>query len=401
MGQIDVPGAGDFPARADLVVIGGGILGTATAFYASRAGLKTIVLERRDGLATLTTTACLECFRAQFSEPENMAMMKASIEVFENFAEVTGLPGYEIGLHQQGYLFLASDEESAETLRERVAHQQSVGLDDVEFLTGDEVNKRFPYTSPAVTGASFRARDGWLSSHEATYGFAKGSEARFFLKTEAKDFLFDGKGVAGVMTDRGRVDTRVVVIAAGPFSRQMAEMAGVQLPLTILRRHKVIIGQHPLIPHDAAMTIDAASGAHWRPEGPGAGLCWALPEEPSEPMEQVPTDWTFPARVMEGVATLSPFWHEVIETLKRENMFLSAGQYTCTPDSKPIIGPHPEVEGLFLNVGYSGHGMMASPGGGRLTVDLILGRVSAEDNPFRLGRFAEGVTPPAREKMTL
>lgn len=403
MGKIAIPEARDFPATADVVVIGGGIVGTATAFYASRAGLKSLVLEKRHGLATLTTTSSLECVRAQFEEPENIAMMKASIEVFENFAEVVGLPDYEIDLHQQGYLFLSADPDSPAVLKERVDRQRSFGLEDVEFLFGDEARARFPHLSPTVTAATYRARDGWLSSHEATYGFAKGSAARFFLETEVMGFLIDEQGVAGVETKLGIVHSRAVVIAAGPFSGRVAQMARVELPLSILRRHKVIIGQHPLVPHDAPLTIDLDNGAHWRPEGPGAALAWAeaLPEEPDESLEQVPTDWTFPAIVMEAVAKLSPFWEEIAGNLKKESFSLSAGQYTVTPDSKPLIGPHPEIPGLYLNVGYSGHGVMGSPDGGRLVVDLITGQVSDAENPFSYERFAQGLVALARDKMAL
>lgn len=89
-----------------------------------------------------------------------------------------------------------------------------------------------------------------------------------------------------------------MVIAAGPFSGQAAKLAGLELPLTILRRQKVIIGQDAAIPQDAPMTIYVPSGAYWRPEVGGAAMGWAIPEKPSEPMEKVPTDWTFPALVM-------------------------------------------------------------------------------------------------------
>ena len=131
MGRIIIPSEEDVPRTADVVVIGGGILGTATAFYASRAGLKTLMVEKRDGLATLTTTASEECFRAQFTEPENVAMMKASIEVFEHFAEHIGIPGYDISLHQQGYLFLTNRPDGPVTLRRLVERYRQAGLDDV------------------------------------------------------------------------------------------------------------------------------------------------------------------------------------------------------------------------------------------------------------------------------
>jgi sarcosine oxidase subunit beta len=401
MGKIIVPDESEFPTQADVVIIGGGILGTATAFYASRAGLETVVLEMRDGLGTLATAASEECFRAQFTEPENVAMMKASIEVFENFPEVIGIPGYDINLHQQGYLFYTDDPEVAETLRARVEHQRNIGLDDVEFLIGDEVRRRFPWVSPKVTAATYRARDGWLSAHELTHGFAKGSEALFLLRTKAIGIQLDGQGVEGVETNRGHISTRTVVIAAGPFSGQVAKLAGVELPLIILRRQKAIIGQDPAIPQDAPMTISVPSGAFWRPEVGGAAMGWALPEEPGEPLEAVPTDWTFPAIVIEEISKLAPFWREVAGRLTRDSVFLSAGQYTCTPDSKPILGPSPDVEGLFFNLGYSGHGIMGAPEGSRYVVAMITGQMSDEDNPFSYQRFTRGEVVVSEEKMVL
>jgi len=403
MGKIIVPDASEFPSRADVVIIGGGILGTATAFYASRAGLDTVVLEMRDGLGTLTTVASEECFRAQFSEPENVAMMKASIEVFENFPEVIGLPGYDISLHQQGYLFYADAPEGPETLRARVEHQQSIGLDGVEFLSGDEVRRRFPWASPKVTAATYRARDGWLSAHELTYGFAKGSDALFLLRTKAIGIELDGQGVVGVETNRGHISTRTVVIAAGPFSGRVAKFAGLELPLTILRRQKAIIGQDSAIPQDAPMTICVPSGAYWRPEVGGAAIGWAeaIPEEPGEPLENVPTDWAFPAIVIEEISRLAPFWKEVAGRLTRDSVFPSAGHYTCTPDLKPILGPSPDVAGIFFNLGYSGHGLMAAPEGSRYVVAMITGPMSDEDNPFSYQRFARGEVVVAGEKMVL
>jgi len=403
MGKIIVPDASEFPRQADVVIIGGGILGTTTAFHASRAGLETVVLEMRDGLATLATAASEECFRAQFSEPENVAMMKASIEVFENFSEVIGVPGYDISLHQQGYLFYTDAPEGPETLRAQVEHQQSIGLDDVEFLSGDEVRRRFPWASPEVTAATYRARDGWLSTHELTHGFAKGSEALFLLRTKATGIEPGSRGVEGVETNRGHISTRTVVIAAGPFSGQVAGLAGLELPLTILRRQKAIIGQQqdPAIPQGAPMTISVPSGAFWRPEVGGAAIGWALPEEPGEPLENVPTDWAFPALVLEEVSKLAPFWEEVVGRLTRDGVFLSAGQYTCTPDSKPILGPSPDVEGLFFNLGYSGHGIMAAPEGSRYVVAMITGQMSDEDNPFSYQRFARGEVMVSEEKMVI
>jgi len=393
--RIATPSAAEFPATADLVIVGGGIVGAATAFFACRAGLRTIVLEKRSALATLTTARSLEAFRAQFEDPADVAMMRESISVFENFAEGVGVPGHAISLHQQGYLFVSREAEGPARVAVRVAGQKAAGLDDVECLTGEEARRRFPYLAPEVTAAAFRARDGWLASHEVTYGFAHGSGARFFVETEATGFETASGRLKGVLTSRGRVDAPRCVIAAGPFSARVAAKAGVTLPVSPVRRHRAGIKTHPLIPRDAPMTVDLESGAHWRPEGPGAYLGWsrALPEEPREPQDDVPADWRFPAIVLAEVAGVSPFWEVVVEGLSKTNVTVEAGLYELTPDAKPIVGAGGGAEGLYVNTGYSGHGVMGSPAGGRLLVDLLLGRKREGENPYRLDRFARGLAP--------
>ena len=393
MARITVPHGDELPRSADVVIVGGGVIGCATAFYASRAGFSVVVLERREGLGCLTTAASEECCRAQFDEPENVSMMLESIAVFEHFADVVKIADCDIHLHQQGYLFLTNGDPLV--LRKRVDHQRGIGLADVEYLTADEVRRRFPYVGPDVTAATWRAKDGWLSAHEMTFGFAKGSAAFFALRTAATGIRLDGQGVAAVTTARGEIATRFAVIAAGPFAGVVASWVGAQLPLANLRRQKVVLGQVPGMPLHAPMTIDNDTGAYWRPEVAGVALGWALPEPPSEPLELVPTDWTFPAVVLDGAARLTPFWAQVAETLTRDNVFVSAGQYTCTPDNKPIIGPQGSIPGLYLNLGYAGHGIMASAGGARLLVDLMLAPAAQEQNPFRCERFAEGATVSA------
>ncbi|MBI3537958.1 MAG: FAD-binding oxidoreductase [Chloroflexi bacterium] len=322
--------------------------------------------------------------------------MRESIAVFENFLSLTGA---ESGLCQQGYLFLTTRADGYEKFRARVSAQRAAGLDDVELLSGADARVRFPYLAPEITAATFRAKDGWLAAHELTYGFARASRARFFLETKVRAWLCDGKKILGAQTNRGEIRAEKVVIAAGPFSIPLARMLGIELPLVNLRRQRLAVKEHARIPRDAPMTIDADTGAHWHPDGAGAVLGWSLEEPARDAADFIAPDWEFPARVMNEVARVAPFWNEIIPTLRKSDLALVAGQYSETPDNNPLIGAT-EIANLFLNTGYGGHGVMMSAGGARILIDLITGKMREDENPFRLARFAEGARTD-REKLIL
>ena len=276
MGAFDAT-SGAVPATADVVVIGGGIAGASDAFHLSRAGLSVVVVERGAQLAGLTTAQSVACFRAQWDEPDYAALVLPSIEVYESFADRVGLPGWEIGLRQQGWLFLTGAPDGPATIERFVAGHRRFGVDDSEALTGDETRQRFSWVGPGVTAASFRARDGWVSPYEVTYGFARASSATFLLKTAAIRIVTDRGAVAGVATSRGTIATRAVVLAAGPFARGLAATAGVDLPVAALRRHRAMVAPRPEIPADGPMTLDMDTHVYWRPEGGGAFLGQGLP----------------------------------------------------------------------------------------------------------------------------
>ena len=205
MGHVRLPGSSDLPAMADVVIIGGGIVGVASAFFLSRHGLHAVVIERKSGLGNVTTAASSECFRRQYVLPEHIAMMRENVKMLENFADLIGISGYDIGLHQPGYLILTSEPEGEATFQARVQWQRAHGLSEVELVTPPELQRSFGYVSPLATAATYMPRDGWLSAHELTYGFAKGSQANFLIDTEVQQIVIQGSRVAGVRTDKGEV----------------------------------------------------------------------------------------------------------------------------------------------------------------------------------------------------
>jgi sarcosine oxidase, subunit beta len=379
--------ADDIPLSADLVVIGGGIIGAATAFFARRAGLGVVLLEKRAALCTLTTPVSTGAFRLQFDNPEEIGLVRESIELFDRFSDAAELSEFDLRITKQGYLFCATTEAGALQQRHFVEALHGWGVSDVELLSGAEARYRLPYLSPDIIQARFRAGDGWLDPKRLTLGYARASGALVCLETPAVGFELSGDRVVGVQTPRGSIACEHAVVASGPFGAPVAAMAGLELDLRPTVRQKLVIPELPAVPPDSPMTIHEETAAHWRPGLRGCYALWTDPGTPSgEPLENVPTDVDFALGLLDprsprSLARLSPIWESVWED-GSAYWLLQAGQYTYTPDHRPLLGPS-DVPGLVLNVGYSGHGIMASAGGSRLVVDAMLGLVSAEHNPFR------------------
>jgi sarcosine oxidase subunit beta len=214
--------------------------------------------------------------------------------------------------------------------------------------------------------------------------------ATLLVNTAVTGFDIQGGSLRAVHTSRGSISTNHAVIAAGPFSGVVARMAGIELDLSLVRRQKLVMPDVPEVPPGAPMTIEEETGAHWRPALKGAYLLWTAPGvPPGPPLDDVPTSADFAFGLLDpssdhSVARISPFWRDVWAR-QTAHWFLQAGQYDYTPDHRPYLGPSP-IPGIFLNCGYSGHGIMASGGGSRLLVDTITGKVAPADNPFRPDR---------------
>jgi sarcosine oxidase subunit beta len=251
-----------------------------------------------------------------------------------------------------------------------------------------------------VLAATFRRRDGWLSCHETTQGFAKGCEARFFINTKTTGIQMDKEGICGVETNRGILQTRTAVNAAGPFAGEIGHMVNQDLPLEPVRRQKVYIKTSVEIPQDAPFTVDVDNNSYWRPEPGGVIIAWVDSDEPvSQPSENVRADWEFPAITLDKVKRLAPFFQEVEKTVRQPDITTSAGFYVYTPDDQPLIGPVPEVPGFYVNCGYWA-GVMLSPEAGKRISDLVTGKLDPKDNPLRPTRFKEGLGKKGKTLMS-
>jgi sarcosine oxidase subunit beta len=378
------------PRTAELVVIGGGIVGTATAFYAARAGIRPVLIEARPALCTLTTPVSTGAFRLQFSTEEELRLVEESVALFQHFAEVTGQRDYDPAIRAQGYLWLTRSPERAAEQRELVARQHGWGVTDIELLDGDEVRRRFPYVAADVLQARFRAGDGFIDTRAVTMGLATASGATVVTGCRAEGFDVAGDRLRAVRTSLGTIETERAVIACGPLSGGVAGWAGIDLPIQTVRRHKLVMPDVPQVPSGAPMTIDEDSGAHWRPALRGAWLLFTDPATPpSEPTDSVPADPGFAFELLDpasptAVARTAPFWADVWQR-NAAHWMVQAGQYTMTPDHWPLIG-ETGVGGLYVNTGYSGHGIMLSPAGSRRLADLLSGALAPADNVFRPDR---------------
>jgi sarcosine oxidase, subunit beta len=389
----------DPPPTADLVVIGGGVVGAATAWHAARAGLRPVIVEARPALCTLTTPVAAGAFRLQFDNLEELTLVRESADLFLHFEDRTEQRAYGLDVRQQGYLWLTTNETTAAAQRELVKQLDEWGQPDVEVLSGDVTRQRFPFAGPDVVQARFRAGDGFLNTKGLTFGLAEASDAEVVLRCRATGFATtpDGSTLTGVVTDRGTIACPAAVVAGGPLSGLLASAAGVDLPIVTIRRHKLILPDLPAVPAGAPMTIDEDTGAHWRPAQGGAWALFTDPTTPAEPpTDAVATDPAFAFQLLDpsgpaALARVVPFWRDVWER-GDAHWLLQAGQYTVTPDHRPLIGPA-GPDGVFVNTGYSGHGIMLGPAGGRVLCDLLTG-AAAGDNPFAVGRtFAERPQP--------
>ena len=378
------------PKRAEVVVIGGGIVGAATAFHARRAGLDPVILESRPALASLTTAAAAGGLRLQLDDEDEFRLVSETVELLTHFAEVTGQSDYDAGLREQGYLWATTAEDGVRRQRRLVEVQHGWGLVDVDVLAGDEARKEFPYLSPDVMQARVRRADGLVDPKGVTFGLVAGSGAAVATRCAVTGFRVRGGRLTAVETSAGTVETECAVIAGGPLSGEVARLAEVTLPITTVRRNKLVMPAVPEVPPGAPMTIDDDTGAHWRPAFGGAFVLFTDPlTPPSPPSEDVAPDPAFPFQVLDpespsAVARITPFWREVWER-GNSSWVVQAGQYAMTPDRRPLLGPTP-IDGLYVNTGYSGKGVMAGPAGSRHLVDVLTGKIRSEDNPYRLDR---------------
>jgi sarcosine oxidase subunit beta len=404
---------------ADVVIIGSGIVGSSVAYHLAQAGCTNVlVLEREAHQGKGSTGKSMGGVRAQFSTPVNIQMSRYSIDFFSRFDEVVGHPA---DYRAHGYLFCATNEKHLAYLKANRIRQMAFGVTNVEWVSPAEISAMVPQLrTNDILGGTFCPTDGFVDPHSVMMGFmlnARERGARLWLDTQVTGIQVDAgsadvssalrgtrsdskrspdetsalpaleaRRIAGVMTSRGLVSTRVVVNAAGAWAAEVAKMAGAELPVEPLRRQLVPTEPFDQLPKRFPMVIDMSTGFHFRREGKGILLAWNDPEETAGFKTEF--DPAFVEKILTHAASRVPCLAEAGVNPRRA----WAGLYEMTPDHHAIIGQSPNVKGLYFVNGFSGHGVMHSPASGRITADLILRGHSDLIDTSQLGveRFAEG-----------
>jgi sarcosine oxidase, subunit beta len=372
------------PSRADVVVVGAGVVGTSIAYHLAARGCTDVVVLERNRIAQGASGDGAGGFRQQFSTAINVQMTRLSLPYF---LDAPARLGAGIEMRQQGYLFLLSSEETAEAFRANLAMQRELGA-PVRWLESREAADLVPGLQvDDLAGATYCPDDGWARPPLVAAAFARRAEAlgvRVFEGCPVTGVLAGRGAVQGVTLQRGEVRAPVVVDAAGPWAAEVAALAGIDLPAAPVCRQVFRTAPFDGVSPDAPLTIDVDSGLWFRPDA--GGFWWGKSDEAEPPGL---------------VKHLDPGWARHVAGLLQGRLpaFARArvaggwsGFYMMTPDGHALLGGCPERRGFYCATGFSGHGFQHSPATGLLMAELILdGRAATLDiHPLRPTRFAEG-----------
>lgn len=375
----------DLPRSAQVVIIGGGVMGASTAYHLARRGCTDVVLlEKQEFFGMGATGRCAGGIRYQFSTEINVRLSLLSMPMLDRFEEELGQP---IGLRRDGYLFLLTNDRDVETFRRNVAMQHRLGV-ATEWLDGDEIRRRVPQLkADDVIAGTFHGLDGLADPNSVVMGYVNAARrlgVRTLTETAVTHLDVAGGRMVGVQTSCGPIRCDVVVNAAGPWAAPISGTAGVPLPITPLRRQMLTTTALPEVAPDFPFVIDFAQSLYFHREGEGVLTGQSNPNEQPGFDESVDADWEL--EHMEAAIARLPL------LARAGRMAHWAGLYEVTPDAHPILGGVPQVTGYFVVAGFSGHGFMHGPVAGLLMSEFILdGQAHTLDvASLDYARFAEG-----------
>lgn len=374
----------NLPKTADIVIIGGGVMGASTLYHlAARGVTRVLLLEKEDFFGTGATGRCAGGVRYQFGTEINVRLSQASLPMLERFeAEI----GQAIDYRKTGYLFLLTNEADVATFRHNVAMQHRLGV-PTEWLSGDEIRRRLPLMRlDDVLAGTFYGEDGLVDPNGVVMGYIGAAQrlgAQAVTGTPATGLQVANGRIAAVNTPAGAIAAPVVINTAGPWAGLVSAMAGVELPIIPLRRQMFTTTALPQIPPDFPFVIDFAQSLYFHREGDGLLIGMSNPHEQPGFDQRVDEDWELVN--METAVTRLPLLDQAGLVSRW------AGLYEVTPDAHPIFGATP-VSGFYVCGGFSGHGFMHGPIAGKLMSEIVLDgqAVTVDVSALDLARFGAG-----------
>ena len=370
---------------ADVVIIGGGVMGCSILYNLARQGVGNCLLVEQDVLGSGSTGRSQAICRMHYSNPVTATMAWESLKIFRSF---DSLVGGASGFVNTGYLVVVETTDRP-GLERNVAMLQELGI-DTNLVSVADVRELAPMIAVKETESmAWEPESGYADPYQVTTSYAARARemgARIEMRNPAVGIEVAGGRVQAVVTAWGRRETPVAVVASGPWSRQIMAQAGIDVPLTPVRHQVAMVVRTLDQMPDHPIVGDIAQSFSFRPDGSGMTLCGFGEEEVSVDSYNQGVD-------MEGVAeTLGKLAQRMPQMADSYYRGGWSGLFTVTPDWHPILDRVPGVEGLFCAVGFSGHGFKLSPMIGVTMAELITqgSATSIDISPLRFSRFAEG-----------
>jgi sarcosine oxidase, subunit beta len=372
---------------ADVVIVGGGVMGCSLAFQLASRGVDVLLLER-ETLGSQSTGRCAGGVRQQFSAEGNVRLQRLSVRLLERFeAEVGGTADFR----QIGYLFLFTRPEQVDDFQAQLRMWHQVGLVEARWVTPEEVRDLSPIVAiDDVLGGTFCPSDGIASPIDVTYGYAAAARrlgARIREGVAVTGIDAESGRVNGVQTSEGSVATSALFNCAGPWAAELGRMVNVDVPVLPYRRYIFVSDGFPAVSRNNPMTIDFTTSLYFHPEGDG--VLFGMRDRDEPPGYSLEVDWSYLEKIGEVAAVRAP------SLLTAGVKTGWAGLYEVTPDNQPILGPVDSLQGFWCACGFSGHGFQQAPAVGLLLAQLFVeGHSELDLTPFSHRRFTAAALEP-------
>ncbi len=370
--------------HASVVVIGGGIIGSAIAFNLLKMGIKNVCVVEKSYVSSGSTGRCAGGIRQQWSSPLNVKLAMRSVKLFEQFEKDVGM---DIEYYQGGYLLLAYTDAESDDFVKNVNMQRSQGL-DVDILTQDEIKEKFPFINvEGVKLGSWCKSDGHANPQIANIAYAvaiRKMEGEFLTHTTVTGIDVQNKQIIGVQTDKGYIYTNIVVDAAGFESPKIGSMIRIEIPVQG-ERHQILVTEavnHFLDP----LVINFNHNYYVRQTRHGSLI---MGQGDANPASGEDTGNTI--EFLEEMAAKMIKDFPITKNLHIVRQW--SGAYDMSPDAQPIIDESKDISRFIYATGFSGHGFMLAPAVGEAVAEMIIhGRTITTDlSNLRMDRFAIGI----------